>query len=133
VQGHPHRDQASSTSRPMTSGVEDVVAQWSADFAERGSSRSPRKLNYSTDPETGLNYLLLPTGDGAMVRFELRERGGIRYRPGADDAIAAGCLCDPVTNNAGRGGAARDDGIAFIFRRDCPIHLQIPLGPAEES
>lgn len=128
VQGHPHKDPGRGVETPIMMDVDDVVAQWSADFAERGRSRPRVELEYTTDPTTGVRYVLLPAATpGTWVRFELTEAGGIRYRPGAATALAAGCLCDPGKNNAGH-GMRGDDNHAFIFRKDCPVHLQILRG-----
>jgi hypothetical protein len=89
-----------------------------------GRSRPEPEIDYTTDPGTGVRYVLIPTGGGARVRLELSAGGAIRYRPGAADAVAAGCTCDPAKNNAGAGGL-HDDHHVFIFRKDCPLHPEI--------
>lgn len=43
--------------------------------------------------------------------------------PGAPDAIAAGCVCDPLENMFGRGCSPRDgEPREFVVRETCPLH-----------
>jgi hypothetical protein len=130
VQGHPHRDAGGGVSRPVTLDLEQTVAQWSADFAEHGRSRPEPAFEFTTDPDTGTRFVLVQNGPGRWVRLELGD-DGFRYRPGAPDAVAAGCTCDPVKNNHGR-GTPGDDGVLFIFRQTCPVHLEVDAPGAAE-
>lgn len=43
-----------------------------------------------------------------------------RPRPGSKDAQAAGCTCNPIINNYGRG--VEQHPPTFDIRSNCPLH-----------
>lgn len=45
-----------------------------------------------------------------------------RMHPGAPDAIAAGCTCDPDENHHGRGTKPDEPRTEFIETLSCPLH-----------
>lgn len=61
---------------------------------------------------------------------ELRISGGKLVFPGSDEAIAAGCTCNPDRNNYGFGSLQPNDHIILIVRDDCPIH-ELVSGPVD--
>lgn len=96
VQGHPHRDEGDPTPRPATAEIDDLVEKWAADQRGVEGGADPIRLR-SGEGE----YMLLPFSEGTYVRFALAD-GAVRFLPGAPDAVAAGCICDPGHNNYGR-------------------------------
>jgi hypothetical protein len=42
--------------------------------------------------------------------------------PGSPEALAAGCLCDPVANRDGEGASDAVPGLWFVFNQTCPLH-----------
>lgn len=130
VQGHPHRDGGGSTTRPVTAEIEDLVEKWAADQrgVEGGNSGADPITLRAGDEE----YALLPCSDGRFVKFALVD-GKLQFPPGAPDAVAAGCICDPGRNNHGRGH--RQGGTVHVVIKDgCPLHPKIegPVDPDSE-
>lgn len=130
VQGHPHRDERDSTVRPVTSEIDDLVEKWAGDL--RGGAKAlggadPIRLR-SDEGE----YMLLPFSDGKFVKFALAD-GALRFLPGAPDAVAAGCICDPERNNHGR-GHQRGGSVQMVIKDGCPLHPKVegPLDPDSE-
>jgi hypothetical protein len=87
VQGHPHRDEQGGSLTPVTAEADDVLEKWTADQRDGGMGLVPVR---SPDGE---EYLLLPFSDGSFVKFLLAE--GAPLLPGSENAVAAGCICDP--------------------------------------
>ncbi|MGH3754113.1 MAG: hypothetical protein ACRDRP_15735 [Pseudonocardiaceae bacterium] len=127
VQGHPHLDEADSTVRPATAGIDDLVEKWAADLRGVAGGADPIKLR-SGEGE----YMLLPFSDGKFVRFALAD-GRLQFLPGAPDAVAAGCICDPGRNNHGR-GHRQGSAVQMVIKDGCPLHPKIegPVDPDSE-
>lgn len=133
VQGHPHLDErpGGSTLRPVTMDIEQVVQRWAAE----GPGDAPKEpdpsnlpvIDYTEDADTGTRYILLRSKGIMYVKMELDTNGKIRYLPGAPDAMAAGCTCDPVRNNHGAGmaDAGHGGGVQFVYRNSCPLHQHV--------
>ncbi len=130
VQGHPHRDEGDSTTRPATSEIDDLVEKWAAEQrgVEGGSGMSDLIRLSSNEGE----YVLVPMSDGKFVKFALAD-GTLQFLPGSPDAVTAGCICDPGRNNYGR-GYLRDDGVQMVIKDGCPLHPKIdgPVDPDGE-
>lgn len=127
VQGHPHRDQGGSTTKPVTAEIDDLVERWAADL--RGiQAGAGSQMATMTSPE-GEKYLLVPSSDGKFVKLALAD-GALRYPPGSPQAVEAGCLCDPERNNFGRGRWG-GDAVQMVIKDGCPLHPKIegPLDP----
>ncbi|MGH3824448.1 MAG: hypothetical protein ACRDRA_16690 [Pseudonocardiaceae bacterium] len=130
VQGHPHRDKGTSTTKPVTAEIDDLVEQWAADLRGVDAGGASRMVTM-TSPK-GEKYLLLPSSDGKFVKLALTD-GALRYPPGSPHAVEAGCICDPERNNFGRGRGA-GDAVQMIIKDGCPLHPKIegPLDPDSE-
>ncbi|MGH4011160.1 MAG: hypothetical protein ACRDTH_23870 [Pseudonocardiaceae bacterium] len=121
VQGHPHRDERTRALTPVTAQADDILEKWTADQQDGGMGLTPmRSLE-------GEEYLLLPFSDGTFIKFLLIA--GIPMLPGAPEAVAAGCACDPDRNNYGR-GYKRGDDVQLVVKDDCPVHLKVE-GPVD--
>ncbi len=59
---------------------------------------------------------------------------GAMQNPGSAAAIAAGCLCDFIKNEFGR-GCSEKDGVAFYCEERCPVHgvLMAFSNPGEDT
>lgn len=123
--GHPHRDAGSGRTTPLTSQIDDLGDEWSA---EQPASRNP--IRVKTDDE---EYVLLPWSEGTYLRLPY-VAAGVPLLPGAPNAIEAGCTCSPERNNYGRGYRHADDGVEMTVEDDCPVHLRVsgPAGPDSE-
>ncbi|MGH3710537.1 MAG: hypothetical protein ACRDRQ_21075 [Pseudonocardiaceae bacterium] len=130
IQGHPHRDESNPPTRPATAEIDDLVEKWAADQrgVQNGAGRADLIKLRSSEGE----YALLPCSDGRFVKFTLVD-GQLQYLPGAPDAVAAGCLCDPGRNNNGR-GHRRDGAVQMVIKDGCPLHPKIegPVDPDDE-
>jgi hypothetical protein len=130
IQGHPHRDEGDSMTRPAIAEIDDLVQKWAADQrgVPDGASRADLIRLRSAEGE----FALLPCSDGRFVKFSLAD-GQLEFLPGAPDAVAAGCLCDPERNNYGR-GHRRDGAVQMVIKDGCPRHPKIdgPVDPDDE-
>lgn len=120
ISGHPHRDEGSGRTTPLTSQIDDLVEKWST---EQPTSKDP--IRVKTDDE---EYVLLPWSEGTYLR--LPYVAGMPLLPGAPNATEAGCTCSPERNNYGRGYRHADDGVEMAVKDDCPVHLRVS-GPAD--
>jgi hypothetical protein len=127
IQGHPHRDKSDSTLRPATADIDDLVGEWAADQRRAEGGADLIKLRSGEG-----DYALLPCSDGTFVKFALAD-GKLQYLPGAPDAVAAGCLCDPGRNNFGR-GHRKGSAVQMVIKSGCPLHPKIdgPVDPDNE-
>lgn len=130
IQGHPHRDETSSTTKPVTAEIDDFVERWTADL--RGVDASGAASMVTVTSPDGEEYLLLPSSDGKFVKLTLLA-GAVRYLPGSPQAVEAGCLCDPERNNFGRGHWG-GDVVRMVIKDGCPLHpkIEAPLDPDDE-
>lgn len=124
IQGHPHRDEGSGQTVPMTAEIDDLVEKWTAEQRDGGRSASEDITRIKTDDE---EYALLPWPDGTYVK--LPYVAGIPLLPGALNATEAGCTCSPERNNYGRGYRQTDDGVEMVVKDDCPVHLRVEGPP----
>jgi hypothetical protein len=109
---HPHSDDTSTTSRPVTMDVDDELARLVAGDVERLRPAAQ-----------------LPPGTRAVTYGGMRipfSEAGQPITPGSDEAITFGCLCDPVKNNRGRGADSDGEGIRFVQNKACPVHRPQP-------
>lgn len=110
VQGHPHLDAGVVEVRPVALAVDDELAQLVA-----GEEPVPSQPTHAT----------IATGDGWGYRMPL-DADGKAITPGSLDAIARGCACDAGRNNDGQGHDG-NNGRAFVFNHQCPVHRRAKL------
>jgi len=121
IQGHPHRDEDSRETMPMTAQIDDIVDKSATEDQETGERSTSRDMiRVKTDDE---EYVLLPWPDGTYVK--LPYVAGAPLLPGAPNATEAGCTCSPERNNYGRGYRRGDDGVEMAVKDDCPVHLRV--------
>ena len=131
IQGHPHRDEDSGPTIPLTAEIDDVAEEWATEQQEAGDSSSSKNIiRIKTDDE---EYVLLPWSECTHVK--LPYVAGMPLLPGAPNATEAGCTCDPEQNNYGRGHQRNEDGIEMVVKDDCPVHLRIegPVDPDQHA
>lgn len=130
IQGHPHRDEGSGKTMPMTAQIDDLVENWATEEQETGEQSASRDMiRIKADDE---EYVLLPWGEGTYVK--LPYVAGVPLLPGAPNATEAGCTCSPERNNYGRGYRWGDDGVEVAVKDDCPVHLRVegPVDPDQQ-
>lgn len=131
IQGHPHRDEGSGETMPMTAQIDDLVEKKATEKQETGEqSASSDMIRVKTDDE---EYVLLPWPEGTYVK--LPYVAGAPLLPGAPNATEAGCTCSPERNNYGRGYRRGDDGVEMAVEDDCPVHLKVkgPVDPDQQA
>jgi hypothetical protein len=131
IQGHPHRDEGSRQTTPLTMEIGRVAEKWATEQREAKESSAPRDIvKVKTHDE---EYVLVPWPDGAYVK--LPYVAGRPLLPGAPNATRAGCTCDPERNNYGRGYQQNEDGVEMVVKDGCPVHLRVegPLEPDQQT
>jgi hypothetical protein len=131
IQGHPHRDEGSGQTRPLTMEIDNVAEKWAIEQQEaEESSASKDIIRVKTDDD---EYVLVPWSEGTYVK--LPYVAGRPLLPGASNATEAGCTCDPERNNYGRGYQRNEDGVEMVVKDDCPVHLQVegPVDPDQQT
>jgi hypothetical protein len=131
VQGHPHRDEGSGETVPVTAEIDDLVDEWATEQQEAGESSASKDIvRVKTDDE---EYVLLPWSEDTYIK--LPYVAGMPLLPGAPKATEAGCTCDPERNNYGRGYQRNEDGVQMVIKDDCPVHLKVegPVDPDAET
>jgi hypothetical protein len=131
IQGHPHLDEGSGETTPLTMKVDDVIEKWAAEEEEAGEdSAAWDMIRIKTDDE---EYVLLPWSEDTYLKLPYVAR--MPLLPGARNATEAGCTCDPERNNYGRGYMWKDDGVEMVVKDDCPVHLRVkgPIDPDQQA
>jgi hypothetical protein len=122
IQGHPHRDEGSRQTTPLTMEVDKVAEKW--------AEENPAPINIIKVKTHNEEYVLVPWPEGTYVK--LPYVAGRPLLPGAPNATQAGCTCDPERNNYGRGYQRNEDGMEMVVKDGCPVHLRVE-GPVEPN
>jgi hypothetical protein len=111
VRGHPHLDDGDTVVRPLMMGLDGDLARLAAGHRVRP-------------------WFPVDAGDGSSIRMPVDDQRKPML-PGSPEAVAEGCLCDPVLNRravqrsrrpaAGRGP---DTGLDLSFDLECPFHVR---------
>lgn len=109
LQAHQHADGEETPRRQVTMAVHEEL---------------PRLTAGDPLPRAGLTVTIGNTGDGVRIPY---GEGGRPILPGAPEAVAAGCICDPEKNDHGRGIRTADDGLTLVADVECGIHQRVTV------
>jgi hypothetical protein len=109
IQGPPAQRRRNTVRRPVAEGVDDELARLAAG---------------DPLPRPGVAVVLGDTGEGVRIPY---DEDGRPLLPGAPDAMAAGCMCDPEKNAHGLGIPKEDDTVAMVTNNQCEIHRRVKI------